>query len=204
MISHLTNLEENGQTVLILPNKVKICCRCKIEKSIDLFPRNKRLSDGRDTRCSSCNSISSKNYRNLNLEKTRASTRRWYYANKSHVRDVQKRWGKNNPDKIKAAQKRYKESHPNYRTFKDIKRNFGIDVSEYFKILNSQNGVCLICNRPERRKLFGKITRLAIDHNHKTGKVRGLLCSNCNRALGLLEENLVFIDQMKKYILKNS
>jgi hypothetical protein len=62
-------------------------------------------------------------------------------------------------------------------------RSYGITVEEYDEMLESQGGGCYICG-------VGPVGRaLDIDHDHRTGKVRGLLCSNHNRALGLLGDD---------------
>lgn len=53
----------------------------------------------------------------------------------------------------------------------------------------AQNDLCAICGRPERSMLKGKVRRLAVDHDHKSSKVRGLLCADCNRALGLFQDD---------------
>ncbi len=60
---------------------------------------------------------------------------------------------------------------------------FGITENEYLELLKKQNGLCAICNgAPDTRWKM-----LAIDHDHKNGKVRGLLCMTCNTMLGRLE-----------------
>jgi hypothetical protein len=58
-----------------------------------------------------------------------------------------------------------------------LKRTFGITTSQYTTILKSQGGKCGVCKRPARQ--FKK--RLAVDHDHKTKRIRGLLCIHCNR-----------------------
>ena len=67
-----------------------------------------------------------------------------------------------------------------------MKRNYGLDFSEYNKMLEKQNGVCAICSStpPDHHK-----KRLNIDHCHASGRVRGLLCDACNRAIGLLKDS---------------
>jgi Recombination endonuclease VII len=64
-----------------------------------------------------------------------------------------------------------------------LKTQFGISLEDYEKILESQNGVCAICGGGAGRKN----SRFAVDHDHETGRVRGLLCLYCNTRLGWLE-----------------
>jgi hypothetical protein len=91
-------------------------------------------------------------------------------------------------------------SHRNYY----LKAKFGITEAEYNSILESQNGLCAICGQPETRKKFGKPTKLAVDHNHKTGAIRQLLCSRCNVVIGKIEENPILCDKIKDYLLKHN
>lgn len=63
-----------------------------------------------------------------------------------------------------------------------MKRRYGITVEDYDKMLAEQNGVCAICEKKDKR-------RLAVDHCHKTGTVRGLLCSSCNISVGRFDDN---------------
>jgi len=74
-------------------------------------------------------------------------------------------------------------------------RKYGITIDDYNKMLNDQNGVCAICGKTNITR-----RRLAIDHNHKTGKVRGLLCHRCNNAIGLFDENLETLKKAIKYL----
>jgi hypothetical protein len=68
-----------------------------------------------------------------------------------------------------------------------LRKLFGISLEDYRIMHDAQNGVCAICGKPETRQCGnGKPNGLAVDHDHITGKVRGLLCASCNTALGLL------------------
>lgn len=67
---------------------------------------------------------------------------------------------------------------------KELRRNFGITLEDYKRMLLEQNGVCAICLRPETSVRWGKLQPLAVDHCHTTGKVRALLCNNCNVGIG--------------------
>lgn len=75
-----------------------------------------------------------------------------------------------------------------------IKKNnlhysFGLSFDDWNSMLQSQEGVCKVCKQPEIVKNQHRTMSLSVDHDHKTGKVRGLLCQGCNRALGLLGDS---------------
>lgn len=71
-----------------------------------------------------------------------------------------------------------------------LRKTFGITLAEYDAMLEAQGGVCPICCQPDNpMKGSGKVSRLAVDHDHTTGAVRGLLCATCNTAIGLLNDD---------------
>ena len=73
---------------------------------------------------------------------------------------------------------------------RQLKKHYGIDLAAYNIILEAQNGVCAICKNPETLIIKGALCKLAVDHCHDTSKVRGLLCSKCNRGIGLLAHSV--------------
>lgn len=77
---------------------------------------------------------------------------------------------------------------------------YGITRDEYRKLWLSQGGVCAICVQPERT---ARNRLLTIDHDHATGQVRGLLCSQCNRAIGLLGDSPEVIEAAARYLKEN-
>jgi hypothetical protein len=83
------------------------------------------------------------------------------------------------PDARSAATKRRKAKRTPKRA-----TELGISDEEYARLLTEQEGGCAICgNQPKRLKKDGTTYRFMVDHNHRTGKVRGLLCFRCNRGL---------------------
>lgn len=84
-----------------------------------------------------------------------------------------RRWLRTNPD----ASERYSRANQT--------RRYGITPLEYAEMLEAQEGACRICMKPNLSD--GK--NLAIDHDHRTGKIRGLLCSNCNIGIGNFRED---------------
>lgn len=86
----------------------------------------------------------------------------------------------------------------------NIKSTFGINANDYDKMLKKQNGVCGICKKEEKeRHQNGKLRKLAIDHCHSTGKIRGLLCTKCNQGLGNFKDNESYLEQAIKYLKEN-
>jgi hypothetical protein len=85
-----------------------------------------------------------------------------------------------------------------------LKRHYGITMTEYTEMYNSQHGKCAICGNPETTKLHGKIRDLSVDHCHTTGKVRQLLCNACNHILGEAKENVKILLAAAAYIEKHS
>lgn len=83
-------------------------------------------------------------------------------------------------------------------------RNHEYSLESYNKIFNQQKGLCDICKQPEKTIDYrsGKIISLAFDHDHATGKARGLLCGNCNRMLGFSKDNLMILKNSIAYIKK--
>src|SRR6266568_1899224 len=79
-------------------------------------------------------------------------------------------------------------------------RTYGLTSDQYQALYDQQQGCCAACGRPETVVKYGKLSPLAVDHCHSTGAVRGLLCSACNRALGLLGEDPERIEALLRYI----
>jgi hypothetical protein len=75
-----------------------------------------------------------------------------------------------------------------------LRRTYNITESEYDKMLKEQNEVCKLCGKPPSKK------RLAVDHCHKTGKIRGLLCSFCNTGIGMLKDDVVLLQKAIEYL----
>ena len=113
-------------------------------------------------------------------------TKNYYKKNKARINKKCKEYY----DKVR-IKRRYSE---------EIYNKFGLTIEQYNEIFESQNGVCLICGNIETRTRRGKPTRLAIDHCHISGKVRGLLCSACNSRKWWYE---TWQQQIENY-LKNS
>jgi len=88
-----------------------------------------------------------------------------------------RQWRRDNPEKHALQCRRHR-----------LRRQFGLTVKQYDKILERQKGRCALCDALPKPKM-----RLDVDHDHRTGEVRGLLCGNCNILLGHLEARYSFV-----------
>lgn len=131
------------------------------------------------------------------------------YACKPCRRKAQKEYNDKHPEirqkilkKNRDWRRQYWKRPENTAKLRDqhLKQNYGITLKEYDEMFDKQNGVCGICKRPERTE---KNKNLCVDHCHETGKIRELLCSHCNRALGLLNENKDFFLNAVAYLEKH-
>lgn len=108
--------------------------------------------------------------------------KQWRVKNLSKIREQARDWARKNPDKTR-------------KVF--LKFTFGITPEDYNQMFVTQNGLCAICLKPSRDG-----TNLRIDHNHETGKIRGLLCENCNFGLGHFKDNSEVLLSAVKYLTK--
>lgn len=83
-------------------------------------------------------------------------------------------------------------------------RNFGLTLEQYNKMHDAQDGKCAICNNPETITRNGKVRMLAVDHCHDSGKVRGLLCGNCNPMIGYAKDKIEVLERAIVYLRSNS
>jgi hypothetical protein len=122
---------------------------------------------------------SSKYYKE-NKEKVLSRLKNDYNKNSSAKIKYAKKYAKENPDKCKKYGLTWKERHPEKRklyTRNSRIRAYGIEPETYYKMLEQQGYRCAICNNPSTRRAMN------IDHDHKTEKIRGLLCDSCNLLL---------------------
>lgn len=122
----------------------------------------------------------------------KAALKRSYRRHRARrIADTQA-WQASHYDRYRANTKRSQVANPEREAIASrksrLKLRFGLELSDYEAMLEEQGGRCAICREPERRlNRRGAPKALSIDHDHETGEVRGLLCQDCNHALGWLE-----------------
>lgn len=128
-----------------------------------------------------------RDYGQRNRDKRREYQRAHRAKNLDRLREYNARWHRenraNNPLRVRATH---------------LKSLYGITLDTYAQLLAAQGGTCAACDRHpdgERHKV------LHVDHDHKTGAIRGLLCSRCNTALGLVEDDPV---RLHRYLMSRT
>lgn len=102
-------------------------------------------------------------------------------------RAANKKWRMENPQQVKTSGRRA-----------SLKRLYGISLEDYDRMLQEQNNACAICNTTDTSGCKGG--KFHVDHCHNSKKIRQLLCSKCNCAIGLLNEDPLLFDAAKKYL----
>ena len=124
-----------------------------------------------------------KRYKEANPEKTREYQRKWVAANPGRVKEKCKKYYQDNSDKLKESMRKAQYAQ------------YGITAAEFDSISIAQGKACVICGERERN---GK--RLSIDHDHSTGKFRGLLCHRCNVGLGMFRDSEDLLSMAISYL----
>ena len=149
------------------------CIRCKKIKHFSYFYKRSDI-DRPKSFCKECEKSNRKKRYSQNKDKDKQSSKKWGIKNRSRKLDLARSsW---------------------------LKTRFGITVDDYDKMLAEQSGVCAICSRPER--ITGR-KNLAVDHCHKTKKIRGLLCGHCNTALGKFDDSIHLLEKAIMYLRNN-
>lgn len=160
---------------------MKKCSNCNLLKSEEEYNKSSFTLDKLYCYCRECDKKYKKEYRNTEEGKKKKT-------------EYSKKYYSKNKDRIKKKQK----DNPNIHRNTKLKKNFGIDLNQYNEMLNNQNKKCAICYIHESEL----IKKLAVDHCHKTGKIRGLLCMKCNIILGQAKDNIKILNSAISYLEK--
>lgn len=160
---------------------MKTCSRCKFSKPKKDFHLCSRALSKCQSACKEClNSLQRENHKS-NPEKRRSYVRKKYHEN---------------PDAHKSRVRAWERANPTARRNKELKSLYGITFSEFEAKTKEQNGRCAVCKKKRKP--------LCVDHNHATGKVRGLLCRACNTSIGMLDDSPEMCEAAAMYLRKFS
>ncbi|MBP7118572.1 endonuclease VII domain-containing protein [Candidatus Woesebacteria bacterium] len=121
----------------------------------------------------------------------------YYQSNKERITDRNKEYYNKNKDSIRSYQKKWNENNKFKRQEKDIKRKYNLSLEEFNILFNKQNKSCAICliKLPD-----GFHSNKNVDHDHETGKVRGLLCNKCNMGISLFGDSKIVLANAITYL----
>lgn len=116
----------------------------------------------------------------------------WRINNPDKEREKHEKWRKANMEKVNAYQRKKRLENPEAERNKKYKKLYGITINDYQVMYKKQNGQCAICEKKEGV--------LVVDHDHETKKVRGLLCNNCNAAIGFFGDSITKMQNAIRYL----
>lgn len=157
--------------------ETKVCTKCLVNKPLEEFHIDHLGKGGRTQWCRPCD-----NLYHRELRKT-ASFKKTY-----------KKYRQRNQKRIQEWQKEYRDRTVDHRASYSLQRRYNITLETKRIMWGNQNGVCFICGK------HSPFEDMHLDHNHKTGKIRELLCGKCNLFLGVIENNPTRVFVAYKYL----
>lgn len=155
---------------------MKACSKCGVPKAPEGFYRR---GTGRQNQCIEC---------------SKAAAKDWYAANPDYRRTKAQEWRKANPDYVRE----YRKTNRRDIYLTESARKYGITREQFSKMFADQSEKCATCFKPF--DWDDKQTKPHIDHCHRTGKIRGLLCNACNSVLGITNENVETLSNLIEYL----
>jgi len=133
------------------------------------------------------------------FENNQSKNGKWARENPSKNRDNAKKWNRENRERYNKNKSRSAKNNPQSTKNTQLKIKFNINIEQYNQLFYLQNHRCAICKDecPTGRQL-------AVDHDHKTGKIRGLLCMECNIGLGKFKDSVDLLSKAISYLNKNN
>lgn len=158
---------------------MKRCTKCGANKLECEFYANPMGAGGLRSECKDC---------------TKAYRARRYRADPAREIERVRDWQQANSEHLRAYRREYRKGRKVQDREGHLRRKFGITQGDYERMLAEQGGGCAICGRPPGR------VSLHVDHDHESGRVRGLLCVSCNNALGQLQESHDLLVEAMRYL----
>ena len=161
---------------------MKRCNKCGIEKPLDDFYRAPGMRDGHRGDCKVCDL---------------AAKKKRYLADPAKAVARVKRWQQANPERVNATQ-RARRAKPEVKRAdraRHLMTKYGITIEQYDELLAAQGGRCAICRREPRPDIS-----LHLDHDHESGRLRGILCFRCNNSLGDLDDDPSLLRAAFRYL----
>lgn len=161
---------------------MKRCSKCGEVKPFEMFYRARGMREGYRSDCKACNLAEKKRRYDADPATEIARVRQWQQQNRDRVNESHRR--RRADPAVKLAGR---AGH--------LKRKYGITLDQYDEMLTAQGGCCAVCGREPRPDIA-----LHVDHDHQTGRIRGILCFRCNNSLGDLDDDPVLLRKAAGYL----
>lgn len=183
----------------------KPCAICKTVKPLEEFPRNRRKHDGRHYYCTPC--VREKYgvpARERKRKVARPTEGELQCGDCGQTKSVSEFYWRSDAGRFQSycktcksrRDKTYRDADPLAHRDRVMRRKYGIGLAEFDAMVAAQGGGCAIC----KATVNPDANSLAVDHCHKTGKVRGILCGRCNKALGLFNDDPNLLKRAVMYL----
>lgn len=199
-----------GQTITEKP-----CSKCKVIKPLSEYYRNPKLSDGHWTACAVCVRARVRSTQRTSAQREKAIKRGREFRRSARGKEYTKQYAAKNRERIRKNIREWSRKRFGYkprsrmtpeqeslsRRNSTLKRKYKITVDDYEQLLTKQRGLCAICGHPPPQDKGENCKILAVDHDHASGSIRGLLCHKCNVGMGMLNDDVVLLARAREYLL---
>lgn len=162
---------------------MKQCSQCGVEKEHSVFCIDRRVKDGLSSQCKECHNLYGQSKKGRVYNKVATKKYRQTKKGKAAAYRATRIQQKKHPEKLREYA---------------IKYNYNLSPTQYKAIWDNQEGLCAIC-KVQLSSLSLKAVH--VDHDHSSGKVRGILCNCCNLGLGQFRDSILYLDAAKRYLM---
>lgn len=181
-------------------------CKENNPQSLINFNKKKENKDGLQTYCKFCDRIKGRLKYSLHRDKKKIQGKASYLRyREARLKKMKERYHAD-PKLFLDRSKENRKINSKYRAAYLLNRKYSIKQEQFIELKNKQNNVCAICKKEEITfdKRANKVRELSVDHCHVTGKIRGLLCGNCNKGIGNLKDSIEILNNAINYLKENN
>ena len=164
---------------------------------------NRKKNNREQLKCKVCGKEYRKKHYELNKERVSLQVKKWKSNNQEKVRQDKKKWQLANKERHHQSNVDYRNNNRERLNIMARVREYGITIEEYKAMIVAQDNKCAICFLPETKIWRGKQTELCLDHCHKNGGLRQLLCFQCNLGLGAFKDDPQRLQSAITYLKKH-
>lgn len=184
------------------------CSRCGVFKSWDDFTKNKRGTRGYQSWCRDCfrecaGRQKKKEYLITDSGRECSECEQFKPWSEFHKRRDLSTGHASHCKSCRKERTRRDTENGSIRN-RELGRKYGISLDEYSELVETQNDRCAICGTKDKGTARGKFRYWSVDHDHATGKIRGLLCQQCNTMLGMAGDSIAILEKAIEYLCSST